>query len=305
MDSIDHRVRTAAFGFLEELNAIHGEELPRAVLAQGFEFEGRRVPLLGPQGIFKPAILAETPLSITTVPPSERKPRPYDDGFAGEDRILYRYRGNDPAHRDNVGLRLAHRRGTPLIYFFGLAPGWYLAAYPAFVIGDNPASLAFTVQLDAAGSLADDALRVHDGGGSIRRGYFTAEIQRRVHQRSFRMRVLLAYRETCAVCRLRHAELLDAAHIIPDREPHGVPAVSNGLSLCKLHHAAYDRNFLGVRPDLVIELREDLLREEDGPMLLHGLQGFQGQKIIVPRSPRNRPDPEHLEERYENFRRAV
>jgi hypothetical protein len=27
------------------------------VLAQGFDFDGRRVPLLGPEGIFKPAIL--------------------------------------------------------------------------------------------------------------------------------------------------------------------------------------------------------------------------------------------------------
>jgi len=56
------------------------------VLAQGFEFDGRRVPLLGPEGIFKPAILPSIPLSITTAPPNDRKPRPYD--VAGSPPIL-------------------------------------------------------------------------------------------------------------------------------------------------------------------------------------------------------------------------
>ena len=42
----------------------------------------------------------------------------------------------------------------------------------------------------------------------------------------------------CALCRLRHQELLDAAHITPDSEAEGEPLVSNGVVLCKLHHAA-------------------------------------------------------------------
>ena len=65
---LDSAVRVAAFNFLKEQSALHGGSvLPRSVLAQGFEFDGRRVPLVGPQGIFKPAI-CELPLSITTVP---------------------------------------------------------------------------------------------------------------------------------------------------------------------------------------------------------------------------------------------
>ncbi len=47
---------------------LHGEVFPRNLLAEGFRFEGVRVPLIAPQGIFKPAILPEMPLSITTVP---------------------------------------------------------------------------------------------------------------------------------------------------------------------------------------------------------------------------------------------
>ena len=43
-----------------------------------------------------------------------------------------------------------------------------------------------------------------------------------------------AYRECCAVCRLRHAELLDAAHILPDGHPKGEPIVQ-GFHLQALH----------------------------------------------------------------------
>jgi putative restriction endonuclease len=85
------------------------------------------VPLLSPQGIFKPAVLPELPLSITTAPPSERKPPAYDDELSDEGVLMYRYRGSDPMHRDNVALRLAMLRSVPLVYFVGLVPGVYYA----------------------------------------------------------------------------------------------------------------------------------------------------------------------------------
>ena len=87
-----------------------------------------------------------------------------------------------------------------------------------------------------------------------------------MHQQEVRQRVLRAYREQCAICRLRHEELLDAAHILPDGHPRGEPFVPNGLALCKLHHAGFDRHVLGVRPDLTVELRPDVLHKPDGPM---------------------------------------
>jgi len=73
------------------------------------------------------------------------------------------------------------------------------------------------------------------------------------------------------------------------------------LSLCKLHHAAFDRHFIGIRPDYVVEVRRDVLEEEDGPMLLHGLQSMHGVRILVPRKSGERPDPLALERRYEEF----
>ena len=72
------------------------------------------------QGIFKPAVL-DMPLSLTTVPIVPGKERPYEDEMS-EDGIRYRYRGTDPNHRDNAGVRLAMLRRVPLAYFHGIVP---------------------------------------------------------------------------------------------------------------------------------------------------------------------------------------
>ncbi len=64
----DTRVRFAAFGFLEHQTELRAEIVPYATLLAGFTLDGTRVPLLGPQGIFKPPILPEVRLGITTAP---------------------------------------------------------------------------------------------------------------------------------------------------------------------------------------------------------------------------------------------
>jgi len=301
---LDHRVRLAAFRFLDDQTQLRGEVLPREILAQGFDFEGQRVPLIGPQGIFKPALLPEMPLSITTVPEVEGKRRPYDDQIGDEGLVRYRYRGTDPGHRDNVGLRLAMQRQAPLVYLYGVVPGRYMPCWPAYVVGDDPRGLCFTIAMDDRRIAAAGEYAVSEPEDAIRRSYVTRLGKQRMHQQEFRQRVLRAYREQCAICRLRHEELLDAAHILPDGHPRGEPVVPNGLALCKLHHAAFDRHVLGVRPDLTVELRPDVLREPDGPMLKYGLQGFQDARLLLPRDPALRPNLEFVEERYGMFRKA-
>jgi putative restriction endonuclease len=125
---LDSAVRAAAFRFLEEQTILRPDGvLPRTVLANGFVLEGVRVPLLGPQGIFKPAVL-ELPLSITTVPAVEGRPRPYADEIGPDGLVRYRYRGTDPRHRDNEGLRRAMARQVPLAYFHGVVRGLYSPA---------------------------------------------------------------------------------------------------------------------------------------------------------------------------------
>lgn len=130
-EGIDARVRAAAFAYLGEQRLLHGEVLPRDVLARGFSFEGTRVPLLGPQGIFKPSILRDAPVSITTAPPVEGKPARYEDEIGDDGLLHYRYRGMNPNHHENVGLRTAMVRRLPLVYFFGIVPGRYLPVWPA------------------------------------------------------------------------------------------------------------------------------------------------------------------------------
>ena len=303
----DSRVRSAAFDWLSEQVMRYGDVLSREALARGFFYEDARVPLVGPQGIFKPRVL-EFPLSITTAPDG-----PYDDAFAKDGLLRYRYRGTDPNHRDNRGLRAAMANRLPLAYFHGIARGRYVAAWPVFVVGDDPTPFAsaFSVAVDdkahlGFGSEKGASLgKAGEDTDACRRAYVTSTVRVRLHQRAFRERVLEAYRRQCAFCRLRHDELLDAAHIIPDSEPEGEPVIKNGVALCNLHHAAFDKFFVGLRPDFIIEIRPDILREGDGPTLKYAIQGLHGAKIQLPRRIEHQPDQGLLARRYDLFRSAA
>ena len=249
----------------------------------------------------------ELPISITTSPKN-----PYQDSLDPVTRELhYRYFGRDPNHADNVGLRRLMAEQRPVIYFHAIQKGWYLSIWPAYIVGDDPNALTFRVATDHP-AFAHDQWTAQQRGVSLaaagdrelERRYATRTNLTRLHQRLFRNRVLRAYQTRCAFCRLRQEPLLDAAHIVADKEPTGDPAVPNGLSLCKIHHAAFDGMFLGVTPKGVIHVRPDLLREKDGPMLRHGLQGLHEQPIHRPRRAADHPDPDRLDLRYRKFRAA-
>ena len=291
--SEDAAIRLAAFEWLRHQVAVQGEVLPWSLLVRGFEHAGERVPLVSQQGIFKPRVL-NLPLSIRTAVAS-----PYDDLMSPDGQLLYRYRGTDRFHRENVGLRHAMESRVPLVYFHALSEGRYLAAWPVYIVGDEPGQLAFIVAVDDS---AHAALQGADFEiAEPRRESVTATFRRRLHQLAFRERVLRAYRERCAMCRLRHRELLDAAHIVPDLEPAGVPSISNGLSLCKLHHAAFDSLFVTVDPDYCVVVRGDVLDEKDGPMLLHGLQELHDRRIELPRRAEWLPSREALSQHLRRF----
>ena len=294
---LDHQVRLATFDWLSDQVALHGDVLPRKSLEDGFKFEGQTIHLVAPQGIFKPKIM-DIPLSIATTPKG-----PYDDSSDADEFLHYNYRGTDANHPDNVGLRKAMEQSRPLVYFFGVVPGKYLAVWPVFIIGDLRDQLAFKVAVDNLSYIDTDTIQISESSEG-RRAYLTSATKVRLHQRSFRERVLHAYRSQCALCRLRHVELLDAAHIIPDAEPSGTSTVDNGMALCKLHHAAFDRFIIGITPDYIIEVRHDILEEIDGPMLQHGLKGLHQSKIILPRNHSSWPNQDALDDRYQRFRNA-
>lgn len=298
----------AAFDWLSKLRERQGEVVTRAQLLAGITVDGEHIPLVSAaQGIHKPRVL-DLPISILTTPEVEGQPRPYDDAIEDSGLISYRYRGGpqDIHHRDNEGLRTLMRRRLPLIYFVGIVRGEYLPQWPVYITGDDPGALSFTVAVDDYGVLRPNLTDVGaslaaEDAGLARRAYVTTVAKRRIHQTGFRIRVLRAYRERCTICTLGHKELLDAAHIIPDSEPEGLPLVTNGLALCKLHHAAFDQGILGISPDYDIHVRMDILEEKDGPMLVHGLQEWQDRLIHPPRRSDLRPDRDLLAQRFERF----
>ena len=293
MALLDNQIRLFAFNWLKKQTDIHGDVFTRALLQQGFIFQNERIPLVSPQGIFKPKFM-EYPLTITTTTKG-----PYDDVFSEEGYLIYKYRGTDSNHSDNVGLRECMRLNLPLIYLHSIIPGKYLPFWPIYIIADDRSTFSFKVALDDLDSVNREKGRVYET--DARKIYLTSTIRVRLHQRGFRERVLNAYRSQCTICSLKHLELLDAAHIIPDGEPESKPTVDNGLSLCKLHHAAFDSFLIGITPDYNIEVRKDILNEADGPMLQHGLKGIHNNNIILPLSKSDWPNKEFLELRFSRF----
>ncbi len=294
---MEDQIRLAAFNWLKLQINIYNNILPRRILEEGFELNGERITLVGPSGIWKPKQFKSIPISITTVlngPYSDK----ISDGF-----LSYKFRGVDPYHRDNIGLRLAMTTKTPLIYFVNLSKGKYMANFPAYIINEDRASLEFTVALDEEKyiGIPSESELVNEESSYYRRKYVTSLVDRRAHQQSFRVRVLEAYNSRCCLCKLNHPELLDASHIIPDNEPDGEPIVINGLTLCKIHHSAFDVNILGISPDYIIHVREDILNEIDGPMLKHGIQDLNNQRIILPSRKQDYPDRNRLDWRYTKF----
>lgn len=266
-----------------------------------FHIDNRRFRLMDAQrGIRKPAEL-DAALSIRTVYRPEGAARPYEDSAGPEGLIRYKWRGREADHPENRALRAAMVAELPLIWFFGVGPGMYKPVFPVFLLSEERESQQFVVDPDVAHGLVRADSPVED---AVRR-YILRETRQRVHQPVFRATIMRAYGTRCAVCALAHTELLDAAHIIPDSHERGIASVRNGLALCKIHHAAYDSNILGIRPDLVVQIKSDLLEEVDGPMLQYGLKERHDQRLMVlPRVRGERPRTDFLEWRYEVFQSA-
>ncbi|MGP5023176.1 HNH endonuclease [Glutamicibacter arilaitensis] len=269
-----------------------------------FFFDGEPFKLIDPmKGIRKPQVL-DTALSIMT---SFRKPgeeRPYADEVGPDGMPRYKWEGSDPHKNTNAGLRLAKERDLPLIWFIGVggSPMRFHVLCPVKIVGEEADQEQFVLSIAAEKGLSLADLIAPDGPDTIVKKYLVRETKARLHQPVFRASVIRAYQVRCAVCNLGHAQLLDAAHIIPDVDEDGIAAVTNGLTLCKIHHAAFDSHILGITPDYTVEIRPDLLDEVDGPMLEHGLKQRHKQKLMMlPRTAKERPDRELLKVTYDKF----
>ena len=224
---------------------------------------------------------------------------PYADKPSDGGLIRYEYRTGDGG-ADNIKLRRAAELGVPIVYFRATRPGVYVANYPVYVT-DVPAERAVLL------AIGED-MRLFGGPEEMsepQRRYAERWTRQRLHQPLFRAQVLHAYEQRCAVCSLRHVDLLDAAHIQPDSSEEGRPVVTNGKRLCKIHHAAYDRDVIGLSPDYFVRVNPEIMLEVDGPMLRYGIQEMNGRELRVPTRPRDRPDRDALAVRFEQFQRSA
>jgi putative restriction endonuclease len=295
----DDALRASCFASLDVLCATHGEDVPyRGGLDAGFSFRGARVPFLSPQkGIFRAA--AQEGLAALSINTSSNSP--YDDEET-PDGFFYAYRAGSIDQPDNRALRAAYATTAPLVYFIATRPGFYKPIYPVYVIGDDALARRVLVspgRMEGPMDERDPAI-VDD---PIERRYAVRQTRTRLHQARFRGRVLVAYSGRCTICRLKETRLLDAAHIAGDLEINGEPVVPNGLSLCSIHHRAFDENLVGISPDYEVRVSVRLLDEEDGPML-ELLKAFDSRAIDLPLRQAWRPDRDRLAERFDRFRQA-
>ena len=298
----DDAVRLAARSYVEQLAAASGGIVSWQDLQQ-FAFRGARLPLIGQTGIRKPKGF-DAALTIMTTFSRDENSRPYYDEVGPDGYQRYKWRGTDPLHSDNRSLRNAMENAKPLIWFFAIDTGQYVPVMPVYLLAEEADErqfvLAFTDLMREQWDLASE-VTMSPPDLAIRREYAVVTTRQRLHQPVFRQRVLRAYGSVCAVCRLRHVELLEAAHIREDSRG-GEPTVPNGVSMCVLHHRAFDKNVIGIHPrTLSIETRPSILEEQDGPTLKHAIQGVNGTLLIKPRRSEHAPDASLLEERYEAF----
>ena len=125
-----------------------------------------------------------------------------------------------------------------------------------------------------------------------------SQIARKYRAQDFRRRVLGAYEHHCAVCGVQ-LELIDAAHIVPVADPASTDETSNGLALCKLHHAAFDRNLVSIDENYKIELSETEIARLENVNLAGGLSGFKKHlksAIILPADRRDYPNPIYIKQ---------
>jgi putative restriction endonuclease len=306
VDASDTVMRTAAFDHVRRLCEVH-DHLTATELKPGFVFQGERIPLINPQrGIFKPQQMSFL-LSIKTVFPKPGGKVWYDDQrevhrqiFEGDETIDYAFMGQDPNAADNRWLREAFENRVPIIYFLGIAPGRYQAMLPTFISGWDATALKARVAFGVP-----DQQTLEPPENALERRYALRAVKQRLHQASFREAVITAYDGRCALSRLPEPLLLDAAHIVADKDQRfGQPVVPNGIPLSKIHHAAFDAHLIGIDADYRLHVSERLLGQNDGPML-ESLKRLHGGTIHLPNRVRDLPDRDRLALRFERFTAAT
>lgn len=217
----------------------------------------------------------------------------YEDQEISGGLWRYDYQAGGAAGK-NAKLRKALELQLPLLWL-RQQPSLKYVPYRVFIVNDFPHERYCLIAPELSLAIAAQS------ESEIERRYAERLMQQRLHQPAFRAQVISAYETKCAICKLAHGPFLDAAHITPDRYETSSTSVTNGLSLCKIHHTAYDVNIIGIDADYKVHVREDILNEIDGPMLEHGIKEMNLRPLWVPPQKGKQPDKDRLRERYALF----
>lgn len=302
--------RQAAFQQVQMLMTKYGY-LTSKDLIEGFKYMGYSVRLNAPQrGIWKPRSFSEL-LSIQTIYSKTGRGQYQDqhtnpEGIRSGNVIEYSFMGHDeddyqrPA---NQQLLQACNNKTKVLYFIGIAPQKFLP-FITLLSGWNREKKKIDVGIfddfQSKNILLDT---YHDIDYDIKKRYAPYMVKQRLHQGSFRVALLDAYNCKCALSKLPEPQLLDAAHIIPDKDvKYGSADVENGILLSKTHHAAFDAHLLGIDRDYNIHISKRLMDLKDGP-ILEALRSLDNVKIpSLPRSSKDYPSQDRLAERFKVYR---
>jgi putative restriction endonuclease len=92
-------------------------------------------------------------------------------------------------------------------------------------------------------------------------------------------------------------ELIEAAHIVPHSHELGTDDISNGLTLCSLHHKAYDRSLIYFDTNFKIIINEkkmDYLEKVGKDSGFRKFQSLGFESIQLPDNYTLRPNPSNV-----------
>ena len=300
---LDQRIRKAAFAHVRKLAAKKGF-LTRAQLHRKtgvFACEGERFSLIHPRWSgYRPQQMSHL-LSIMSARAGHARygtpvPKPPTGSQVG--RIRYLFRGNppDPKAAQNRYLLDACEHKVPLLYFLETEQRCFVPTL-AYIENWEPEEHRVLVAFRSLKNLGTAA-------EILTRSYAEVRDKLRLRQQNFRKKLELAYQQRCAISGLSEAELLEAAHIIPGHQG-GLPKVSNGLLLSKIHRAAFDKNLIGITPRYRVAVSKRLQKRDSRHSdLLALLKKIDGKRIRLPDKKKDWPDKDGLERRYKEFQAA-
>lgn len=290
----DLAIREAAIRHCRLLSQQWGEAVPYEELARGFPFEGERLKLVGPQGVFKPKELRDGPLTLLSTLASS-----YEDEHLDGEVVLYDYAPPQRGY-ENDGLKRIAGMGRSAILLKQVKAKprpEYMVFAPVAMVGFDDVARKVRLNLAAA---EQDVLGVAAPAPSpFSKAYAETTTKARLHQAHFRRNILGAYSNRCCICELQERPLLDAAHIIPDRLPEGVPEIQNGMAMCPTHHRAFDQNVIVVTEEYRIEVQQARLRHVEEQATQRMILDYHGRPIRLPKDESMRPSPEFLKKKIE------